>query len=149
MGHPQGEGKSSQSLALVLWVGWGWDSPFLASTSLTGTLAGHLHHPQAQTDPCPCPNPSLFLSHFALAEKHSSCEAHRAPGKVMLEEGGAEAGSSGSKHLGFFWEQKFLELWGGEPTVEGSTQRDGASSLLHQGSTKSLNHSKQRSTLPR
>lgn len=35
----------------------------------------------------PCPNHSLFLPRRPLAEKHGPCEAHRAPGKVLLEEG--------------------------------------------------------------
>uniref|UniRef100_A0A452TYF1 Tensin 2 n=1 Tax=Ursus maritimus TaxID=29073 RepID=A0A452TYF1_URSMA len=41
---------------------------------------------------------------------------------------------------------KFRALWSGEPRL-GGTQH-GHRLLIHQGSTKSLNHSKQRSTLP-
>lgn len=63
-----------------------------------------------------------------------------------------EEGSSGNKDLRFFWGEKFMELWSGEPRVVGVVghpERCASSHLIHQGSTKSLNHSKQRSTLPR
>lgn len=35
-----------------------------------------------------------------------------------------EEGSSGNKDLGFFWGQKFMELWSGEPRVVGGTPRE-------------------------
>lgn len=77
--NPEAVGKNLSPLLSSSWACWGLGlRPPPPSTFLTGTPSG----------PRPFPNHSLFLPHLPLAEKHGPCEAHRAPGKVMLEEGG-------------------------------------------------------------
>ena len=101
-GHPEAVEKNFSPLLSSPWVCLGQGLPLLPPPNTQGHRQALPTAPRPTLGPAPpLTNHSLFLCPLPLAEKHGPSEAHRAPGKVMLEEG-AEAGSSGSKDPGFF-----------------------------------------------